>query len=393
MKKVKRIARSFLLLAVVALLFCTSVHADGPVSLTTSVLEHGKDMLHYGHVDLDIPADELLKSFDYGDLVSVKIDGREEFIVPVCPEYDAVAPGELLLRAVPGKDHVTFAINYGSIALILGIAVKAPETAETTYIADPECAFPLNAVITLNEKNGYKDGLAISSMKKTETIDAYPDRTEEEFANFREVRTTGMGPGKLYRSASPIYSGSDRSAYADRFAKEAGVRTFINLMDRDESAAASYPDFYNTYYSTQNIVYNAMPVAYSSELFRDLLAKAMQGFADYEPPFLVHCQEGKDRAGFAAALLECLMGADIREIQEDYVKTFINYYDVIDDIQQPLPESVIEALENRIVSILSGAFGIDTDQLLSDPAKEAESYLIRIGLSEESILKIKENLK
>ena len=34
----------------------------------------------------------------------------------------------------------------------------------------------------------------------------YPELTIDEFANFREVRTTGMGKKKLYRSSSPIVS-------------------------------------------------------------------------------------------------------------------------------------------------------------------------------------------
>ena len=45
-------------------------------------------------------------------------------------------------------------------------------------------------------------------------------------------------------------------------------------------------------------------------------------------PYLVHCTEGKDRAGFVAGLLEALMGSTVDEIKEDYMITYMNYYGV-----------------------------------------------------------------
>jgi len=43
-------------------------------------------------------------------------------------------------------------------------------------------------------------------------------------------------------------------------------------------------------------------------------------------PYLIHCTEGKDRAGFVSAVLEALMGADLQEIVADYMKSYENYY-------------------------------------------------------------------
>jgi hypothetical protein len=39
------------------------------------------------------------------------------------------------------------------------------------------------------------------------------------------------------------------------------------------------------------------------------LASGMEFLASHEGPYLIHCTEGKDRAGFVSALLECLIGA------------------------------------------------------------------------------------
>ena len=47
-----------------------------------------------------------------------------------------------------------------------------------------------------------------------------------------------------------------------------------------------------------------------------------------EPPYLVHCNEGKDRAGMTIALLEALSGATMDEIIADYMESYENYYGV-----------------------------------------------------------------
>ena len=49
-----------------------------------------------------------------------------------------------------------------------------------------------------------------------------------------------------------------------------------------------------------------MPVDYTSDSFAETLAGGLARLSALEGPYLVHCTEGKDRAGFASALLECL---------------------------------------------------------------------------------------
>ena len=43
-------------------------------------------------------------------------------------------------------------------------------------------------------------------------------------------------------------------------------------------------------------------------------------------PYLIHCVEGKDRAGITVALLEAIMDASVEEIYKDYVKSYENYF-------------------------------------------------------------------
>ena len=114
---------------------------------TSTVIENGGDMLKYGHIDIDIVADDFLQSYAYGDMVTVQVEGYGYYSVPVCASYDDVAAGEMLLRAVSGKSYLILAINYGQIALEAGLIDKAPEGAETTYAVKEGVTFPINVTI------------------------------------------------------------------------------------------------------------------------------------------------------------------------------------------------------------------------------------------------------
>ena len=73
---------------------------------------------------------------------------------------------------------------------------------------------------------------------------------------------------------------------------------------------------------------------FRAENYRQKLADGLRFIASHEGPYLIHCNEGKDRTGFVTAMLEALIGADAREIAagkhdtgshccEDTVMTFI----------------------------------------------------------------------
>ena len=48
-----------------------------------------------------------------------------------------------------------------------------------------------------------------------------------------------------------------------------------------------------------------------------------------QPPYLIHCNEGKDRCGFCCILLESLAGASLEEVRNDYMTTFFNLYGMV----------------------------------------------------------------
>ena len=108
---------------------------------------------------------------------------------------------------------------------------------------------------------------------------------------------------------------------------------------------------------------------------------------DGEAPYLVHCNEGKDRAGFVSALLECLMGATIDEVVEDYMETYINYYGV-----EKGSEKYDAIVKNNLIQVLNTTFKVE-DVYKADLAAEAAEFLMEdVGLSAEEVAALKANL-
>lgn len=336
-----------------------------------------------GNLYLDYPADSFLTRFEIGDIVTVAINGYDTLEMPVA-EYSGDVPiAGFLVAANKGSDQLVLTAHYAKMAEVLRItAVNAP----------------LEVSISMKEQGGYLLGLDI--MRNTQYMGAYaesyPDLSIEDFANFREVHTTGMGEHKLYRSSSPIYLYLGRNYYVDSLAQAAGVTTFINLAD-SESSAYSNKGYETTYYSTQNIIFLGVPPEFFSEIFKVGLVIGFRYMIEHEGPYLVHCTYGMDRTGFMIAVLEALMGATAEEIQDDYAKTFSNYFTVVNGKQVALNEQQIDFFKAVVLRNLKAVYhaeGIDVpDTEPNDWTAATENYLEKLGMTQEEISALKDRLK
>ena len=237
----------------------------------------------------------------------------------------------------------------------------------------------------MGEKGGYYDEWLIHQLKRTNNREDYKHLSDAEFANFRNVATTGMGENALYRSSSPINDEIGRNTYADKAAEAAGVRTFMNLAN-DEATAKGYEGFDSTYYSKQNVVYLNLGVDFTAADFKTGLATGLRYFTTHEGPYLVHCTEGKDRAGFVSALLECYMGAAYDEVVADYMVTYYNYYGV-----EPGTDKYDAIANSNIIKTLQNAFSVE-DLSKADLQKGAKDYMKAIGLTDAEITDLMVNL-
>lgn len=351
-------------------------------ALHTYISGNDSGELFSGRLYLDFPADSFLTKFELGDIVTVAINGYDTLEMPVAEASGDVPIAWFVLSAISGSNSLLLTMHNGELAEVLGIT---------------DVKTPVEVIVSMKDKGGFKFGLEMLNVQYMGVYtENYPTLSIEEFANFREVRTTGMGKKKLYRSSSPIDPGLGRNLKVDSLAKEAGVATFINLADT-ENSARSFRDFDSSYYASQNAIFLALPVEFFSRPFEEGLAKGFRYMIEHEGPYLVHCTYGMDRTGFSIAILEALMGATTEEIQADYAKTFSNYYYVTDGTQTILNEQQVDffkAVVLRNLKVVYRARGIDIpDTGNIDWASATEKYLEKYGLTPEEISALKEKLK
>ena len=373
---------SFFLMLCLLVSVLVSVTAEGTSATVTEIQK-------YGNLVLSMKGTELLsQGYAYGDIVTVTLNGQE-LEMPVGSNYSDVDQGSMICRVVikpdTNEDTIILAINMGDLATTTAIAEKEKIEADPGYVWHYSVEEPVTVSFAMKEQGGYYDQWVMHQLVRSENREDYPDLTDEAYANFRAVTTTGIGAGKLYRSSSPVNPEINRNHQADAAAEKAGVKTFVNLADAEETMKG-YEGFADSYYSKQNYICLNLGVDFSSEEFRHGLAEGLRFIAKGEAPFLVHCNEGKDRAGFVSAVIEALMGASADEITADYMVTFFNYYGV-----QPGTEQYDIIASSNIQKSLAAAFGMES--LSSGNLQEScVSYLESIGLTADEIAGVQAKL-
>ncbi|MBO7177633.1 MAG: tyrosine-protein phosphatase, partial [Clostridia bacterium] len=316
------------------------------------------------------------------DVVEIAI-GEKKWDVPLCSSYSDVDNGEVVLRAIGATDGVVLAFNMGDFATTAGIAQKTAIEEEPGYRWDYLMESPVEITITMKEEGGYRDEWLIRQLVRTNERGDYAHLSDEAFANFRVIETTGMGKGLLYRSSSPINPYLGRSAYADKAARDAGIATIVNLADKSNT----YEGAENSYYGTCQVVYVNLGTDFLYESTLNGLAEGIRFIINNDGPYLIHCNEGKDRAGFVSALLECLMGATLNEVIDDYMVSYYNYYGVEEGT-----EKYAAIVKNNLIKVLNTTFKVD-DVYKADLIAEAEAFLMEdAGLTADEVVALKGKL-
>lgn len=351
-----------------------------PIQITTTIYEIAK----HGNLILYMYGAELFdKGFEHGDIVEIAI-GEKKWDVPLCTSYSDVDNGEAVLRAIGATDGVVLAINMGDFATTSGIAEKAMVEEEPGYRWNYLIESTVEITITMKEKSGYREEWLIRQLVRTNERADYSHLSDESFANFRVIETTGIAKGVLYRSSSPINPALGRNTYADKAAENAGIISIVNLADPSNT----YEGAENTYYSTCRVTYVNLGMDFLSESTLNGLANGLRFIINNDGPYLIHCDEGKDRVGFVSALLECLMGATLDEVTEDYMETYFNYYCVEKDT-----EKYNAIVNNNLIKVLSATFKVN-DVTKADLAAEAKAFLMEdAGLAAYEVDALKAKLK
>ncbi len=349
-------------------------------------------MTKYGNVYTDCKAEDFMGKlgFAWGDLVTVKFLDKT-LTLPVVPTYsyvDSGKPAVIVEKDADGKPtgYVSMAINMGNFAETYELAKKHTNEDKTWYWTAWEgVTYPVEVTFKMAEKGGYMAEYIMHDLQRTNDRADYPNLSDAEFGNFRNIATTGMGKDVLYRGSSPINPELGRNTYVDTALKQAGVNVIMNLANSQEEAEA-YEGFADTYYSGQKVIYLNLGVDFSAPEFQKGLAEGLRFFAANKGTYYVHCTEGKDRAGFVSALLECLMGATYDEVVADYMVTYYNYYGV-----EPGTDKYNAIANSNIIKTLQNAFGVE-DLSKADLQKGAKDYMKAIGLTDAEITDLMVNL-
>ena len=358
-----------LLICLAMLCAVLSVQAE-EITVSGKVIEIEK----YGHALLDITIEDFTAAgFELGDVIHVTA-GTFSGDLPYYNGY-YVEKGDPMVRAYPGHTNIAVCINYGKFNEVAGIDVGDTVTLSLKEKAGMLTVQEINNLVYSNERADYA--------------------SDEIFANFRPVVMGNIAEGKLYRAASPIENQNGRAGFVSTLMEAAGVKAVINMANTEEELAACFAaeDFASPYYKglcdAGNVIALGMPVNYSSDEFADGIVKGLVFLAEHEGPYLVHCTEGKDRAGFMAMVLEALGGASCEEMVADYMLSYVNYYGI-----EPGSDKYEMIAEKNIMDMIRTVAGLEKGASLEgiDLKAAAEAYLAAHGMSAETIAQVEANL-
>lgn len=383
---------AFAMILIVLLTGCATRTQAVQETVITEVTSSVKEIQKYGNLVLTIEKKDLdAMGAEYGDVFTVSFQDTEVY-APYCTNYSDVDLGSIVLRN--DGETLILAINMGDFATTYSIAEKVsnPDKTYKWIFEEGKTMEDISLLLTLTGKGEYRDEWLIHQLSRTDNREDYS--SDAAFANFREIKGGKIGEGALFRSSSPINNEIGRAKYADALVKENGIRTVMNLADSEESILSymEKEDFASPYYASLfengDVIALNMGVSFKTREFQASLSEGLTFLASKEGPYLVHCTEGKDRAGFTSALLSALMGLTYQEIVEDYMTTYENYYHIEKGSEQ------YEAVKkSNIDSMLSFIASVESDKLSQvDLSLKAEEFLLAIGMEEETVRKLKEKL-
>ena len=307
------------LLCAAAVLSFTACRKDkkAPVEITGTVTEINS----YGQIIPSFTPLEMMKAgFGYADLIEVTIGDKVHLVdVPFVTSFNEVAIlGPSYVDYNAKGDDYGFAMLNGDFHRYIGGELGDAVT------------------MRLTAKGGYSKTYEL--MKSIYALNQLEGESDEQYANFRMVTTSNIASGVLYRSGNPLncVKNPERYKVVDKLAEAAGIKTEIDLADKPEEvekymASDNYAATYcpQLFKNGSTMACGMMADSFCED-FKTRLGSAVKFMLNHEPPYLIHCNEGKDRCGFVSMVFEALCGADIEELRRDYMVTMLNYYKIPD---------------------------------------------------------------
>ena len=333
------------------------------------------EITNHGNVKLNTTFDEMNShDMEVADIITVSV-GEDSYDIPIGTAITDVDSGEMLCWFDEDHNEVELIVNLNSFAEITGIGQKR------TIEEDPGFEWDIKVGevgLSLKEKQGYQNVYEDRQLSRTNAREDYPELTDEEFANFRAFCTEGGKEPVFYRSSTPLNPDLGRNEYVMAAMEKAGIRTVINLNDSVERME-NYTTYPESYYSRCSIINPQLNYDFGSEEFSEKVKEIIVFITENDGPYLIHCNEGKDRTGILCALMEFLVGESMEEVVQDYMLSYRNFYKI-----QPGDENYDTIVNTNLKKTLCKICQIDNIET-ADMQKEAEEYFISIGITKEQL--------
>ena len=358
-----------LLFVCFSLTFCKSNNPKEEKPILENCSIHHDDEFGGAYINIGIEQFNEL-GFKYGDSLNLTFDNGLYDVTYKDIGYFSgyyVPAGQELVVAYPSYPNIKFCINYGE-----DVYAKHYFNENT------------KVTISLSEKEKYL------LIEETLSINYSDDRTkyesDEQFANFREVKGGYLKPGLIYRGASPIDNSRSRTQIVDSLLEKNNIKFNIDLADKQSSISGSkyqIHDYFQSLYNDNKVVFLGMAAAYKAEDFSNKMKNLFDSMLENDGPYYIHCLEGKDRTGYVCMVIEALCGATYDELIEDYFITYNNYYGIEKGSQK---YDLIK--EIHIDEMIKYVFGFEGQVNLlgsSNFHSMANNYLLNIGLNQSEI--------
>ncbi len=355
----------FLLLCIMLLGACADINDNHNKELQAIVSGYGP----FDEIVLTVSLEDMQKAgFAPGDCITATI-GDKVFDLPYHTGY-FTHTGELLIVDYPHSTNTVISATNASVR------DRLPGLENYTVR------------LVLKEKGRYLDVEKTLGMKYSNNRDDFG--SDEEFANAREVTTTGMARGILYRTASPFDNTYNRAPFVSEFLKNNGVKTVLNLSD-NATVIGQYkniPAYSKQMIEAGNVVLCKLDANFRGENFNKTLVSGLVEMMNHPAPYVIHCTEGKDRTGYACALLEALAGASYDEICDEYLVTYDNYFHITPENN---PKACRLLLELRLEDVMLFFCGLDDASQLGsiDLSLAVQQHLLRYGMSQKQVQNLK----
>ncbi len=378
--------RKDLSILIVSILTAGLLCACGSISVNVSIPAEASDEAvscgetavsrndEFGHVVIGMSVEEFeAKGFSFGDSVDIEFNNGVTFRdIPYYSGYFGQI-GDLVVCAYPGYEKPVIARVYGD------------PTWEEFGLDDSSAV-----VITMNKKGHYLVTQQLNEIVYSDIRDDYA--SDAEFANFREIEGGSVADDMFYRSASPCNDQYNRASCIDDMIEEYNIGYVLNLADTDEK----YEDYreetgfdsgyYDMLYNKGCVLMVSLNSNYRSDVYAGKIADAFLKVSGQNEPVLIHCLEGKDRTGFAAALLLALADATPQEIIDDYMITYDNYYGINSESDPVKYDVILDNVRGFLCYMCDAPDEKDITGL--DIKSGAENYLRKGGLDDAQITQI-----